>query len=802
MGVKIFIEGQRLDLFKDETIVLRQSVQDVKDISKIFADYSQSFTVPASATNNEIFEHYYNADITGGYDARTRKEGSINVDDLDFKRGKIRLDEVKIENGVASQYKITFFGDVIKIKDLIGDDKLNVLTWLDNFNHSYDGDQVLTGLTTGIDFTVDSVDYDAAVIYPLISYQKQWYYNNAADTTNTDTLVNIANNGSVGIDSTNLKPAIQLWLVIKAIEEKYGLIFSSPFFDSELFKQIYMNLNAETESLVTGSNVFEDVSGTIGAPPSPSVVTTNLSRYTFTITPASGFEATSYKRRVTINGEIRFEDVNFVSGTRTAEATYGILEGEDYTINTEIITTTAFTFNATTEYEKRYATGSVTFPTFQWYTIFDNSYTSETITLTTVITNELPDLKVYDVLIGIFKMFNLTAVPVDEQIYIQDLPSWYSQGQIYDITQFVDTASETVKRGNILKKIDFKFQESEQILADQYYQSNKQWYGNLEFLLADENGDPLTDVDGDTLEIEAPFENPIYERLFDLSDNTQTTVQYCLYTDRQIESISEAPFIFYAPLTSVVGNPLGFLNDGVYEEINTSVFMPSHSMQIDTESFNLNFNAEINEYTSSIFQDTLYKRFYEDYIGDIFSTKRRLYEYDAILPSYFLSILKLNDRLIIKDRRYIINSISSTLSPDRKDRLELINDIYDAPLETDTLNTNAFRRTEGFYNHKSQRDSVTFVGSSQPQEIKITNLDGVTTFVTLDDVITNSKTFEVGFSLSENTTGALRACYLYMNNNTSGTRYYIIQYPNNVWTLNYQNNKNLIMNNIILTGKA
>lgn len=792
MGVKIFIEGQRLDLFKDETIVLRQSVQDVKDISKIFADYSQSFTVPASATNNEIFEHYYNADITGGYDARTRKEGSINVDDLDFKRGKIRLDEVKIENGVASQYKITFFGDVIKIKDLIGDDKLNVLTWLDNFNHSYDGDQVLTGLITGLDFTVDSVDYDAAVIYPLISYQKQWYYNDAADTTNTDTLVNIANNGSVGIDSTNLKPAIQLWLVVKAIEEKYGLIFSSPFFDSELFKQIYMNLNAETESLVTGSNVFEEESGSL-----PSAGNNYELVYTAIVTPTNN--NVPYKVRLTINDEIVYESSSYLYGVNSVSGHIDYPESLTYDVKAEVICETALTFDVDTLLRRLVFTTSFN---YVFISGWPKNYTGETITLSTVITNELPDLKVYDVLTGIFKMFNLTAVPVDEQIYIQDLPSWYSQGQIYDITQFVDTTSETVKRGNILKKIDFKFQESEQILADQYYQSNKQWYGNLEFLLANENGDPLTDVDGDTLEIEAPFENPIYERLFDLSDNTQTTVQYCLYTDRQIESISEAPFIFYAPLTSVVGNPLGFLNDGVYEEINTSVFMPSHSMQIDTESFNLNFNAEINEYTSSIFQDTLYKRFYEDYIGDIFSTKRRLYEYDAILPSYFLSILKLNDRLIIKDRRYIINSISSTLSPDRKDRLELINDIYDAPLETDTLNTNAFRRTEGFYNYKSQRDSVTFVGSSQPQEIKITNLDGVSTFVTLDDVITDSKTFEVGFSLSENTTGALRACYLYMNNNTSGTRYYIIQYPNNVWSLNYQNNKNLIMNNIILTGKA
>ena len=42
---------QRLDMFDDETITLTQKIQDVRDIAKIFMDFSETFTIPASREN-------------------------------------------------------------------------------------------------------------------------------------------------------------------------------------------------------------------------------------------------------------------------------------------------------------------------------------------------------------------------------------------------------------------------------------------------------------------------------------------------------------------------------------------------------------------------------------------------------------------------------------------------------------------------------------------------------------------------------------------------------------------------------
>ena len=55
--VQLYVKGQRLDLFQDETIQVTSSIQNVKDISKVFTDFSQSFSVPASRTNNNVFQH-------------------------------------------------------------------------------------------------------------------------------------------------------------------------------------------------------------------------------------------------------------------------------------------------------------------------------------------------------------------------------------------------------------------------------------------------------------------------------------------------------------------------------------------------------------------------------------------------------------------------------------------------------------------------------------------------------------------------------------------------------------------------
>ena len=744
MTVDVYIKGQRIDLFDDENISVTQSTQDVKDISKVFGDYSQTFNVPASKRNNEIFKYFYNADIDNGFDARLRVEGSISLNTLDFKRGKIRLDGAEVENNEPKAYKITFFGNIVNIKDKIGDDKLNELEWLDNFNHDYNGDVVKDGLTNGLDFTVDGVDYDKAVIYPLIAYKRQFYYNSvSSDHTNTDQLVNIHyhtghSSNEHGVEFTELKPAIKLYLIIEAIQKKYGLIFNSPFFDLNIINEIYINLNNKIESLANGLKVYEEISDEF----IPSGGSGSFYRYKTTVTPSAGFTNTNYKIRLSVNGQVYYESTNWLTGTQTKSTGYDVPYEAEYNTKAEVITETNFTFSATTNLDALVNVYDP-FSIYQSQSIYSNSYTSQSIVLRTLITNEIPDIKVYDFLTSLFKTFNLTATSNGDDILIQDLPSWYSDGDIYDITRYVDLEKETVNRGKIYRELNFNFKESEQILAQEFYQSNNINYGNLEFKLTDADGQDLESVDGEVLEVNSIFENPIYERLIDQDGNTPTTIQYCPYFNREIEAISSGVFMFYGLQTSVSANPIAFINSSGEEQLNGNVIMPSHSSIINQPSFNLNFNAEVNEYTSQVFQDTIYKRFFDDYIIDMFSVKRRTFKFKAILPDFILNKLKLNDRLIIKDRRYIINNITSNLTK-REDTLELINDIYKAPLQSDVLTNSAFRFSSGIYSLEAQTYDAEYIGLDGVTVQKVDSGYG-TSWITLNTIKTPARVGVISF---------------------------------------------------------
>lgn len=764
MNVTVFIEGQRLDLHEDENIRITQGVKNVKDISKLFADFSKSFSVPASPNNNRIFKHYYNADIDGGFDARIRKKCVVDVGTLDFKRGKVQLNSVSIKNGRPSNYNITFFGDVIKVKDLLGDDKLFQLDWLDNFTHDYSDTNVKTGLTTGLDFTVDGTLYSKAIIYPLASYKRQFLYNsNTGDTTSTETLVNIAYHASRsdGVDFTELKPAINLPIILKAINVKYGLNFTGAFFESKQFTKLYMNLNNKTEKLSNGYLLLENITGN-----QPFIDNTNdRYRYSATITPKAGFTAIPYKVRLTVLGTVVYESQNFVTGTNTFHGAAVQYEG-DYDVKAEIITQADFEFNATTQL--RY-----TYNSFNQTIVFANTYNDQVIDLDVNVNNEIPNIKIYDFLTSLFKIGNCVIVPDGDDLSVQDLINWYAEGNIYDITPYIDTESQKVRKGKIFNRIDFKYEKSDQILADEFFRNNNISYGNIEQRLYEDEAQTIP-INGEKLEVKLIFENPVFERLFDNDTGDLTSIMYCPYISRDLKSIEGKPFLFYAPSVSVASNSIGYKNLVSYEQINSSVIMPSHSIQVDQDSFNINFNAEINEYTYQVFTDTIYKRYYEDYIADTFSIKRRIFDFEGILPNRLLNVLKLNDRLIIEDCRYIINTIDSNLTT-RKDNLELINDIYSMPLANDILNNSVLNLTYQEFGSVAFDDSVIYTGIVGGKILKIDDGHGVG-WLTVNDTLTDKKVYTLDFSIDANNTGSDRSVQIKIDDSINNPVLTIIQY--------------------------
>jgi len=100
----------------------------------------------------------------------------------------------------------------------------------------------------------------------------------------------------------------------------------------------------------------------------------------------------------------------------------------------------------------------------------------------------------------------------------------------------------------------------------------------------------------------------------------------------------------------------------------------------------LNFAPEQSSYTDQIIDNNQYYVWYHRYFKNLFDEKNRLVSIKAIFPISVLTNLRLNDRLIIRDKRYTINSISANLTSGEV-QLELLHDLREVSNDDNVIFT-------------------------------------------------------------------------------------------------------------------
>jgi hypothetical protein len=229
VGVYIYDENgkaRRIELFSDEKISVTSSVQDIADISKVFTDFSQSFTVPATTTNNAIFKHWYENDVENGFDARKRKNAYIELDTIPFRVGKIQLEKAQFKNGNLDNYQITFFGSIVSLKDIFDNKSLRDLTYT-SLGFSYSGSTVKSRVISQV---------DADVKFPLISSNNVWQYGTNGNTqSNWD-----ISKSATPIRFSDLFPAVRVSALLSQIASNLNITFSGSFLDEDRFKRAFL----------------------------------------------------------------------------------------------------------------------------------------------------------------------------------------------------------------------------------------------------------------------------------------------------------------------------------------------------------------------------------------------------------------------------------------------------------------------------------------------------------------------------------------------------------------------------------
>ena len=263
-------------------------------------------------------------------------------------------------------------------------------------------------------------------------------------------------------------------------------------------------------------------------------------------------------------------------------------------------------------------------------------------------------------------MFNLTSFQNSDGIVeVKTLDSFYSSStKIWDITEFIDKSESSVDTVLPFKQVDFSYEGLDNFFAKNHLELfNKKW-GAENYTAIDVKGK----IEGETYKVSIPLEHFKYERLKDVNGGSFKDLLWGWSADIKQEPNLGKPLLFYPILST---QDIGVIDSDGSLNLQTDVFIPSNSVRL-TDSKNLNFSAEPNEYLGTPFKKTLFAEYYINYIKEIFDAQRRLTTVKAYLPISITLDLSLADKVRIFENLYKINKINTNFETNQS-TLELIN---------------------------------------------------------------------------------------------------------------------------------
>jgi hypothetical protein len=656
----------RIELFEDEKISLTSSIQNVNDISKVFTDYSQSFTIPASDNNNEIFRHWYENSLDNGFDQRVRYDGYIELDTQLFRTGKWQLESSSLKNNRIEDYKITFYGELKSLTDKFGEDKLKDIEEINDYTIAYSGTNVRSLVTTAT---------PQDVMFPLITSDRVWQYGVGGST-------DISTSGGA-INFDELYPAIKVARVFDAIADKYNLNFSGTFLNQQKFSKAYLWLKGndskrfvsttQRKQLLFNNNntylpeIFNIENNTYNLLNSDNLVRLagpfpyfycSFPRFKIVINFPT---ITDHRVLIYKNGDL-FTTLQF----NTIQSTIIVPEtfhSGAYTFFVESFTATTYTYTYSFSYRRsNFNFSNSTFPSVSL------GSSSGSLNSNLNLLNYMPDIKVSDFFSGILKMFNLTAFSTDGiNFTLEQLENWYYLGGIKDFSEYCTTDLD-FNRIKPYKKINFEYEKSENLLSRQFFTTNSREYGNLSSTF---------NTDGSDYSIKLPFENLLFNKF----TGTNLQVGYALKSD--LNPYAPKPIIVY--FTERKSGTL-FINNGSAPTniSNFNVFGQDCIDTVDLTNNTLNWGVEISSYFLQPINNSLFNNYYLAYLNNLYSLKSRMVKVKMRLPYLELLNLRLNDRIVIRDKRYIINQYTTDLTTFESD-FELIQDFRSINFDNSAL---------------------------------------------------------------------------------------------------------------------
>jgi hypothetical protein len=753
--VQLYIEGNRIELFNDEQIQVTSSIQNVQDISKTFTDFSQGFTVPASDVNNVFFEHWYNSDIDFTTDNNLRKDAYIEINLTTFRKGKVQLDGATLTNGKPSSYKLTFYGEGVTLKDTFGEDLLSDLDYT-AYAHDFTSAEVLT--------RIEDANNTYDVKYPLITSYRVWQYQSqSVDTPLPNTSTGLSTNNDIHTNSgaiykNELFPALRVARIFDEIQNKYGITFQGAFLQDERFtdlflwykgKEKFINISsAQTIDFTTVTPTFTtyDLTNYVNTTEESihvQYIDSNIINHIIRLNVTSVSSSDPYYIDVYQNGNL----MNSIQGTSVQSFLLDIIQsviGLDSVYTFKVRGQGANNIALNMRYEVTYFDSGNLFTDYVAIAASNVIYTS-----TVDLSANAPIMKIADFFAGILKVFNMTTYSItDGEYFVEPLDDWYSKGAVVDVSEYVDVNTIEHARMPLYKKISFKYQDSECVLNKYFSQTFSKAYGDTTYQY---------NYDGGEFVVEVPFENLLQQKF-----NGTQVLQVGYSLNSEFAPYIPKPVLLYQYRNQE--SDFKWANDGGGHSTVVDYTPFGQDLLYNNTDYTLNFAPETSTLLNYPIQNTLFANYYFSYLYNLYNLKQRLINVKAKLPVSLLTGLQLNDRLVIRDRRYIINEIKTNLTTGDAE-LQLILDFR--PIVNST-NPNPKVSTEG--------GSVKYLINlpNNAVQASFTCSDSDVTFS--PNPMTASGSLTIGLpSGAAGTVYTIVVTYTYLDGSTTTETFYIIQ---------------------------
>lgn len=688
-----------LDLYEDETIPLTLSVDDFKDVATKTQSYSKAFHLPATKKNNRIFGNLFEVTKASGlFTFNPYKKTSVMLKENGFIvfEGFLKLIDIVDKKGEIS-YNVNLYSDSVALMDSMKD-----LTFADldftELDHTYNLTSIASSQTGALPLLnqLQADSFAGAAGDTTTSVLKYPFLNWAGSIRRNATSGQVSDGATAGRPSLKkledgFRPFINVKYLVDNIFKGTDFTYSSAFFDSSYFSNLYMDFNwgEEPDGAAPLRNDFIKRKSTLG--------TATAVGQTFTNVPVNvdnggndelwnnsfyGFQSDvnnlhctgSYRIQVintaTVNkwsAEMRICVFNSNNSVIETIEQYkwvdvnpggsGDIQGSfDVVLNNgDYIQMEAKDFDSDA---KIYISDTTT-------SFLNINYNNNAVQVATLLDAARSEMVQWDFLKGLFTMFNLITLQ-DKQNPSNILIEPYNDVFKDDVTTLdwthkVDVSDIKLKPIDLKKRVVFKYEEDEEDYPFRVYKkaTGGFLYGSLTL-----DSSELDLLSGEDEIIASPFAATIMKDLF---DDTPELVAPSIYGSNEevteFGSIKNLPRILFDTGVYVASNTFYVPAQNGGSDDNKdhySLFSHTSAVPATATDDDLNFGACQLIGTSMGVSplNNLYSTYYARYFQELYSPDVKTMTLKVLLTPNDIANFNFYDKVFIKNREYRVDKIN------------------------------------------------------------------------------------------------------------------------------------------------